>query len=212
MEKIYEKQLTEHWLEKSGLTEQFDTEGLDFFLIRYEQGEFLSEQGQPIEQFQFVVSGDVVLYYLDEDGERRNVGIMSRNGLLGDMEFVVGSVPVFYSEAVTPVTVIALAMEKNRARLERDCRFLMHLLRQASQVKMLTARNQIVLPGLKERLLYHLRYECPHQTMKGMDRTAAQLRCSRRQLQRVVKALEGQGRLVKRERGCYQLRGSAHNP
>ncbi len=205
MEKIYDRDVTERWLAKAGLAEQFDTTELDFFLIRYESGEFLSRQEQAIENFQFLVSGDAALYYLDGEGERRNVSVLEGAGLLGDMEFVLGSRPYFYAEAVTPVTVLALPMEVNRARLERDCRFLMYLLRQASQIKILTARNQVVLPGLRERLLYHLGCECPHQTMSGMDRTAAKLRCSRRQLQRVVKELAEQGRIVKRGRGCYQL-------
>lgn len=206
MEKCYEKRQADYWLKKTGLADQFDTKGLDFFIIQYQKGEFLSRQEQPIECFQFIISGDVALYYLDENGERRNVVLMEGRGLLGDMEFVVGALPAFFSEAVTPVTVLALPMEKNRRRLEGDCRFLMYLLRQASQIKILTARNQVVLSGLKERFFYHLKYECPNQMTAGMDRTAAKLSCSRRQLQRVVKELLEQGVLEKRGRGAYQLK------
>ena len=67
-------------------------------------------------------------------------------------------------------------------------------------------RNQVVLSGLKERFFYHLKYECPNQMTAGMDRTAAKLSCSRRQLQRVVKELLEQGVLEKRGRGAYQLK------
>lgn len=96
-------------------------------------------------------------------------------------------------------------MEANRAKLEKDCEFLMYLLRNASQIKVLSTRNQVVLPHLEERLLYHLAYECPHQTITGMESSAAKLHCSRRQLQRVVKKLEAQGILVKLKKGCYRL-------
>lgn len=74
-------------------------------------------------------------------------------------------------------------------------------------MKVFTARNSVVLPRLEERLLYHLKNECLHRTIIGMDDTAARLRCSRRQLQRVVKKLEEQGRLKKLRKGCYRLLG-----
>lgn len=206
MEKIYEKSVTDRWLKKSHLPEYFDAEELDFFVIRYQRGEFLSEPERPIVYLQFVVKGSAALYYLDESGARRNVVVMDNEGILGDMEFVLGNTPIFYTEAVTPVTVVALSIEESRGKLEKDCRFLMYLLRQASRVKIYTSLNVVVLPRLEERLLYHLKNECPRQTMAGMENTAVRLQCSRRQLQRVVKKLEGQGRLRKQGRGCYQLR------
>lgn len=207
MEKVYEKKITEHWLKKMRLREYFDTEELDFLVIHYQQGEFLSEPEKPVLYFQFVVRGSAALYYLDENGVRRNVVVMDGEGLLGDMEFAIGNIPIFYTEALTPVTVIALPIEENRSKLEKDCRFLMYLLRQASMIKIFVSRYSVVLPRLEERLLYHLQNECPHQTMIGMENTAVKLKCSRRQLQRVVKKLEEQGRVKKQGRGCYQLQG-----
>ena len=205
MKKIYEKAVIEENIRKSGLKEHFDTEALDFFVIRYQQGELLSAPEQPVAYFQFLVRGSVALYYLEEGGTRRNVMVMDSQGMLGDMEFALGNTPVFYVEAVTVSTVLALPMEKNRAKLEADCDFLMYLLRHVSRIKILSARNRVVLPRLEERLLYHMRTECAHQTITGMEVTAAKLQCSRRQLQRVVKALEERGVLVKRGKGRYQL-------
>lgn len=205
MKKIYEKTQIAESLRKSELPKQFCTENLDFFLIRYQKGELLSTPGQPVAYFQFLVRGSVALYYLDESGDRRNVTIAENAGLLGDMEFALDNRPFFYAEALTSVTVLALPMEKNRTRLEKDCQFLMYLLRQASWFKISTARNRVVLPHLEERLLYHLENECPQQTIIGMDGTAAKLQCSRRQLQRVVRKLQEQDRLVKLRKGCYRL-------
>lgn len=205
MEKVYKKEITDMWLKKSCLAEYFDTAGLGFFVIRYQPGELLLEAEQSVTHFQFIVKGSAVLYYLDEDGARRNVVVVDNEGILGDMEFVTGSTPIFYTEAITPVVVLALPMEENRNRLEKDCGFLMYLLRQASMVKVFTSRNVVEMPKLEERLLYHLKNECPHGTMTGMENTAVKLRCSRRQLQRVVKKLEEQGRLKKQSRGCYKL-------
>ena len=204
MKKIYEKAVVEETLRKSGLSEQFNTEKFNFFVIRYQAGELLAIPEKQETYFQFLVRGSVALYYLDENGSRRNLIVAEGEGLLGDMEFIMGDMPVFYAEAVTMVTVLALPIEENRARLEKDCAFLMYLLRHVCQIKTVAARNRAVLPRLEERLLYHMKEECAHQTITGMDSTAAKLQCSRRQLQRVVKKLEEQGMLVKRGKGRYQ--------
>lgn len=205
MKKTYDKSVVEPWVKRSHLPEYFATEHLDFFVIHYQKGEFLSEPGEPVRYFQFVVRGSAVLYYLEENGTRRNVIVMDNEGILGDMEFVTDNTPIFYTEAVTPVITVALPIEENREKLEKDCRFLMYLLRQASMVKIFASRNSVVLPRLEERLLYHIKNECPHQLMAGMENTAVKLQCSRRQLQRVVRKLEEQGKLKRQGRGCYQL-------
>ena len=207
IKKVYDKDIVEDSIRKAKLSDKFRTEGLDFFVILYQRGEFLSTPDSQMPYFQFLVRGSVALYYLDENGDRRNVALMDGEGLLGDMELALGNRPIFYIEAVTPVVVAALPMEKNRDRLEKDSDFLMYLLRNASRMKVFTARNSVVLPRLEERLLYHLKNECLHRTIIGMDDTAARLRCSRRQLQRVVKKLEEQGRLKKLRKGCYRLLG-----
>lgn len=205
MEKIYDRETVDEWLKTAYLPEQFDTENFNFFVIKYRQGEFLSEPGQPVKYFQFLVTGSAELYYLNESGIRKNLTVMDGGGLLGDMEFAAESEPVFYTEAVTPVTVLALPMEENRDRLEKDCRFLMYLLRQTFRIKVYSSRNAVILPRLEERLIYYLQNECPRRTMRGMENTAIKLQCSRRQLQRVVRSLEEQGRLAKQSRGCYRL-------
>lgn len=205
MKKVYEKAVIEDYLKKSGLQGQFHVEGLNFFGISYQAGELISTPEYPVAYFQFLVKGSVTLYYLEEDGSRRNVIVMEGEGLLGDMEFALGNAPMFYAEAVTAATVLALPLEENRAKLEKDCDFLMYLLRNACRIKVLSARNRVVLPRLEERLLYYMETECAHQAFTGMDGTAAKLQCSRRQLQRVVKKLEEQGVLVKRGKGRYQL-------
>lgn len=205
MKKICEKAVVEEALRKSRLSEQFSIEEFNFFVIQYQPRELLSAPERPAAYFQFLVKGSVELYYLDENGNRRNIMVAEGEGLLGDMEFVLGNLPVFYAEAVTMVTVLALPIEENRDKLEKDCNFLMYLLRHVCQIKIVSTRNRVVLPLLEERLLYHMREECAHQIITGMDSTAAKLQCSRRQLQRVVKKLEEQGVLVKRGKGQYQL-------
>ena len=205
MKKIYDKEVINSYLEKLHLEEWFETKALDFFVMKYEPGEFLSQPQQTIEYFQFIVRGSASLYYADENGDRRNVTVMEKGDLLGDMEFVLGNMPFFYTEALSPVSVLALPIEKNRERLAQDCGFLMYLLKQAARVKIFSARNAVVMPRLEERLLYYLKNECPRQTLIGMETAAARLQCSRRQLQRVVKKLEEEGKIMKKGRGCYCL-------
>ena len=47
MEKIYDKTAVIKYLGKLHLAEQFETEKLDFFIVKYQRGEFLSQPEQP---------------------------------------------------------------------------------------------------------------------------------------------------------------------
>ena len=76
IKKVYDKDIVEDSIRKAKLSDKFRTEGLDFFVILYQRGEFLSTPDSQMPYFQFLVRGSVALYYLDENGDRRNVALM----------------------------------------------------------------------------------------------------------------------------------------
>lgn len=84
IKKIYGKSVVEDSIRKAELSDKFRTEGLDFFVILYQRGEFLSTPDSRMLYFQFLVRGSAALYYLDENGDRRNVALMDGEGLLGE--------------------------------------------------------------------------------------------------------------------------------
>jgi len=54
-------------------------------------------------------------------------------------------------------------------------------------------------------LIAYLRWRCPNQTITNVSEAALHMNYSRRQIQRVLKELTQQGRLVKTGKGCYVL-------
>ena len=66
------------------------------------------------------------------------------------------------------------------------------------------ARDGSALP-LTERLRSYMTYQCENRSFKGLEKAAEILRCSPRQLQRVVNQLEEEGVLEKVGKGSYRL-------
>ena len=70
---------------------------------------------------------------------------------------------------------------------------------------MLYSISQSNYASLEEAFLAYLSTRCPDQTFSGVEKMAMQLHCSRRQLQRVLKKLLTEGKLVKLSKGRYRL-------
>ena len=66
--------------------------------------------------------------------------------------------------------------------------------------------SQLHPESLQERLTAILENECSNQSFKGVEEMANRLRCSRRQLQRVLKDLCLSQVLEKTGKGEYRLR------
>ena len=58
---------------------------------------------------------------------------------------------------------------------------------------------------LREALLYHIRYQCPDQTITSVSQTAFRLNYSLRQTQRVLQELTKEGLLKRKGKGHYTL-------
>lgn len=67
------------------------------------------------------------------------------------------------------------------------------------------AREEFVALTLKERILNHLYYHCENHTLKGVERASHTLRCSSRQLQRVLNELQAEMLVEKSGKGTYRL-------
>ena len=62
-----------------------------------------------------------------------------------------------------------------------------------------------VVATIEERLLLYMRNECPFYELKGIEAATMQLRCSRRQLQRILKKLCMEKKIEKTGKGRYRL-------
>lgn len=211
MQTLSDMRLLRGLMDRWGIRDRFDTEGLDFRLVRFEKGELLVAPFRPMDTLYFLVRGRVNIYGLREDGSSFSVYLADQGVLLGDIEFVKREALPFYTEAHEEVLCVALAMEPHRAALTRDVRFLNFLLESvAEKFRLFTLLGQPAQP-VEEKLVTFLRDIRPDHTLHGMNAGVMQLNCSRSQLQRVVRKLCAEGVLVKSGKGKYRLRAAAPN-
>lgn len=74
MKIINDKELLENYIVKFEIREYFDTTNLDFKLIKFEKGSFLTKPLQGMKYMLFIVSGSVKVQNLEESGVIHIVG------------------------------------------------------------------------------------------------------------------------------------------
>ena len=205
MKTIRDKKLLAYWLEKSGTADCFSTPGLSFSLRRYEKGEPVTVPGKRPEELLFVVEGTVRIYGIRSNGSISPVNQQSAPLLLGDLEFSQGGEPPFFTDAVTLLTCLALPVRQYEKQLRQDVPFLQMLLRSYGEKLRLFAFVDVPAETIEERVLLYLRHVCPSHELRGIEAAVLQLRCSRRQLQRVLAKLCASGEVEKLGKGRYRL-------
>ena len=205
MQEIQNREQLEYYLEKHCIRELFDTPNLPFRLYRYEAGEMLNILRPTREYLKFVVEGSFDLYAIRGDGVRHLVRHCEGFTFLGDLEFCGKTAGMRYQEVTRSVYTIELPLEALRPTLQQDVRFLNFLLNTMSTKFAGTSMDLVGFSDLRERLLYHIRYECPDQTITSVSQTAFRLNYSLRQTQRVLQEMTKEGILTKKGKGHYTL-------
>lgn len=206
MKQIYNDKLLNLYLERHKIKSLFDTKGLSFRLCQYDRGEIMNNIHDPSLFLQFVVEGAVYIYFIRDDGIRSPVCLTNEFTLLGDMEFCGETSLPFLVEAHRKVTCVELPLYEYRNALLNDNTFLRFLLHSISHKMALVSRAEVSFINLEEKLLHHLRYDCPDHQLQGVETTAIHLHCSRRQLQRILRSLTEQKILEKQGKGIYRLK------
>ncbi|MBQ7001186.1 MAG: hypothetical protein IJN67_09110 [Oscillospiraceae bacterium] len=205
MQEIRDLQKLETYLERFHIRELFDTRDLPFRLYRYEVGEMLNILRPTRDYLKFVLEGSFDLYSIREDGGRHLVWHCEGFTFLGDLEFCGKTAGMRYQEVTRTVYSIELPLEVLRPTLQKDVRFLNFLLDTMSIKFAGTSMDLVGFSDLQERLLYHIRYECPDQTITSVSQTAFRLNYSLRQTQRVLQELTREGILKRKRKGHYAL-------
>ena len=205
MQEIRDSQKLETYLEKFHIRELFDTPNLPFRLYRYEVGEMMNILRPTGEYLKFVVEGSFDLYAVRADGVQHMVRHCEGFTFLGDLEFCGKDAGLRYQEVTRTVYSIELPLQALRPRLQQDVRFLNFLLDTMSTKFAGTSMDLVGFSDLRERLMYHIRYECPDQTVISVSQTAFRLNYSLRQTQRVLQELTRDGLLKRIGKGHYAL-------
>ena len=62
-----------------------------------------------------------------------------------------------------------------------------------------------VSSSLSERVWNYMQFKCENGILKGLEKTAFQLHCSERQLQRIMNGFQSKGMVKKIGKGTYQI-------
>lgn len=205
LKEITDKNKIKYWLEKEGILNCFDTPGLVFQAYSYEKGDIIAAPETELDKLMFLVEGAVRIYGIRNDGTFLPVNHCTSPAIIGDVEFVRPGATSFFAEAKITSVFLTLSTTKYRQQLDHDLRFLHMLLHSCIDKINLYSTYDAVAPTIEERVLLHMKDNYPSYELDGIEAAVLQLRCSRRQLQRVLKKLCDSGKIKKTGRGRYKL-------
>lgn len=191
--------------EEMDLQSKFDLEKVRLGLCSFEKGELLSGPHIHQKYILILVSGIVQIYGIGFDGRKIPVNLVKKGSVIGDVEFCTKRNSNLFAEVKKEVVCVCISIEEYRGVLENDNCFLRWILSCISQKVYLTRVSEGTVISVEEKLLAYMREECEDCTMKGVEHAALRLRCSRRQLQRVLQNLCNEGMIEKTGRGTYCL-------
>ena len=204
MRYISDAALTRQLLDEWDIPALFSTPNLNFSLVEYQPGEYLTAPYTKTERLLFLVRGTISIRSIRMDGSEYVLHSGDRFTLLGDVEFVTKQPPSFWAQASTPVLALALPLGFYADKLESDVTFLHYLLRSLTDKLKHSTRTEATGGSLEDRLLHWMDKSSPDGTLTHMGETAALLHCSTRQLQRVLRHLTETGVLRRVGKGIYQ--------
>lgn len=206
MKIINDKVLLEKYVKKYSIRDYFDTKDLDFKLIEFKKGSFLTRPLEKMNYMFFVVGGSIKVQNLEESGIVHIIAKSAKFEFLGDFEFATGKNPQFYTEAMSDVVCVGLEFSKFNDILHEDVRFLNFIVKKLGNGFRNNAGLEYSYKGIDKKLLYFLKYMEPNHEIDGVERTVSALKCSRRQLQRVIARLCDENVLIKTGKGKYRLK------
>lgn len=205
MKKISDPKIIQSYLQATELQSRFDTPNLPFMLFEYEKHELIASPVARLEYLLFIVSGTIHIFGIHHNGGIFPVNSVSQGMILGNCEFFSEGNTAFYVEAKTNVLCFALSIEEHKSVLDRDTQFLHTMIGSFFSTYRLLADIELPAQSLEERFLLYLKNIAPDHQLASISTGIMQLRCSRRQLQRVVKKLCEEGILEKNGKGKYRL-------
>lgn len=205
MERIFDEKKVAACIAKSKYHSVLDTIDIDFYLTKYEKGEFVSSPFQTESLFQIVEQGSINIYIIRDDGTRYALSNGTTDYFLGDMDIFYPRSGDVYAEAAESLTCIAFSIDKNRETLLSNNGFLA-LICNSLSTKIGTMTTMEAVPtSLTERVMSYMKYKCDGGILKGIEQAAFHLHCSARQLQRILNQSERAGLVKKTGKGTYKL-------
>ncbi len=205
MERIYDKKKISNYIAKSKYQTLLSALDINFYLIKYEKGEFVCSPFQSDLLFQIVEQGSINIYFIRDDGTRYSLSNATTGCFLGDMDIFYPKSNSIYAEAAEDVTCISFSIEKYKEVLLSSNKFLESICNSLSAKIAAIATMDAAPASLAERVICYMEYKCDNGTLKGVEQAAFHLHCSARQLQRILNQNEVAGLVEKVGKGAYRL-------
>lgn len=190
-----------------------DWEHLTAERCSYGQHEFIFQLGEPVSALYFLTEGSVLISVPAIDGNASFITKLHVGAVIGDVEYLMNSPAVSTIQALTPVQCIRIPIFQNRHLLEQDLNFYRYLCRTLAE-RFTDASTRTIRKTqltLDKRLAeYLLAQYSPVQAITNLKPISELLRCSYRQLLRVIKVFCEKNYLRKEgRRGVYYLNDTA---
>ena len=205
MKIIKDETIIHRHIQQVDLLKKYEYRKQDYSLFYYERGEVITSSLHPLEHLMFVTEGHYQIYDITPEGNKTPMGLSSPHALIGDIEFSSDTYEPFFAEAATDLYCIALPFRSWKETLNQDADFLRLVNRSLAAKLEHISYMDIRKKTVEERLLFFLEYVFPDRTMQSVEQAAVMLRCSRRQLQRVLRNLCEAGTIKKTGKGKYML-------
>ena len=174
-----------------------------FSIVEIEKGKSISKYVTTHSMI-FLLNGTYRIYSIHEDGnEVQIIKGQSTFSVLGDLEFVGYTSKERIVEAENTCTCLLLDYSTCKQELQQDPRFLLYLLNSVSHKIDAEQKDNLGALSLKEKILVYFN---KFKEMKEIEKTASQLHCSRRQLQRYLTQLQNEDKIIKVKKGIYKLK------
>ncbi|MDO4474879.1 MAG: cyclic nucleotide-binding domain-containing protein [Eubacteriales bacterium] len=205
MKKIYDTERIAEQIHACPYCDLFASLDLPVFVVEYETGEFISTPWSEQSLFQIICQGTLSIYYVRDDGSRYSLAEGGTAYCLGESAIFETTPAPVYAQATTGVVCLAFSVTGNEEKLLKNNLFLQLICRNmVAKLSTITVRDAAP-SSLSERAWNFMKFKCENGLMKGLEKTAFQLHCSARQLQRVMNSFEEQGLVKKTGKGAYQL-------
>lgn len=189
----------------SDILRHLQSQEINFKLYEFSNGEILINMLEKSKFIYFVMQGVIKIYGIRDDGSMYPIRYIDEFVVVGDIELCRKEKSPFLVESCGKTLCLAISLKENRRKLLQDNYFMEYIIESLSNKLALFVEYEVKFISLEEKLINYMRYECEDNMIKSVEKTTVQLKCSRRQLQRILKKLVEYGTIIKLSKGCYRL-------
>ncbi|MBO6240571.1 MAG: hypothetical protein J6O61_07035 [Butyrivibrio sp.] len=205
MKRIYDKKTIKEAIEHSLYREVLESLDVPMFICEYEDGEMVVAPYRENSLFQITISGSMSIYFIRNDGSSYHLAYSDIDSFMGDNELFDTANHGVYGEASGTLRCLAFSVKDSKEALLENLVFLRVLAKTLADRFKSIALQDAAPSSLTERVISYMTYISEDKALKGVEKTAYQLHCSPRQLQRILNSLEKSGAIKKIGKGSYEM-------